>query len=69
MLATPILVDERQAAGMLQLAPRTLQQWRRAGEGPPHVRISSRCVRYRVSDLEVWAAERLRTSTPDVGGQ
>jgi predicted DNA-binding transcriptional regulator AlpA len=62
-----ILLDERDAAAALGLTPRTLQAWRSAGEGPPHVRISSRCVRYRVADLEDWAEARLRRSTSDFG--
>jgi phage terminase Nu1 subunit (DNA packaging protein) len=65
---TPIMVDERQAAAMLGMTPRTLQQWRRDGIDLPYVRVSSRCVRYRVVDLERWAAARLRTSTADNGG-
>ncbi|MEN8374402.1 MAG: helix-turn-helix domain-containing protein [Gemmatimonadota bacterium] len=65
--ATTILVDERDAAAALGLQPRTLAVWRSRGDGPPHVRISSRCVRYRVADLEAWAAERVRTSTADPG--
>lgn len=63
-----LLVDERDAAELLSLTPRTLQEWRRRGEGPPHVRVSSRCIRYRIVDLEEWAAERVRTSTSDNGG-
>ena len=62
-----LLVSERDAAAMLGLSDRTLQLWRQRGEGPPYVRISSRCVRYRVADLEDWAAERVRTSTADPG--
>lgn len=61
------LVDERQAAEMLSLTPRTMQEWRASGRGPPHVRISSRCVRYRVRDLEAWIEGRLRASTADQG--
>jgi predicted DNA-binding transcriptional regulator AlpA len=64
---TPLLVDERAAADALGLTPRTLQAWRARGEGPPHVRVSSRCVRYRPQDLEDWAAERVRSSTSDPG--
>lgn len=60
-----ILVDERAAAEALDLKPRTLQEWRRLGTGPPYVRISQRCVRYRVKDLDEWIAERVRTSTSD----
>lgn len=62
-----LLLSERDAAAALSLTPRTLQAWRARGEGPPHVRVSSRCVRYRVEDLESWAAERVRTSTSDAG--
>lgn len=58
-----LLVDEREAGRLLRLAPKTLQQWRQRGEGPPYVRVSSRCVRYRVRDLEAWAAGLVRTST------
>ncbi|MQA92561.1 MAG: helix-turn-helix domain-containing protein [Gemmatimonas sp.] len=57
--STIVLLSERDAAAALGLTPRTLQEWRRRGGGPPYVRISSRCLRYRVADLEEWAAERL----------
>ncbi|HEY8535206.1 MAG TPA: helix-turn-helix domain-containing protein [Vicinamibacterales bacterium] len=70
MRTTPIhalLIDEDEAAELLGLAPRTLQTWRHRGEGPPYVRISSRCIRYRVADLEAWAAGLVQRSTPDDG--
>lgn len=67
MTPCAILVDERTAADALRLTPRTLQEWRRRGGGPPYVQVSSRCIRYRPSDLEEWAADRLRTSTSDPG--
>jgi len=62
-----LLVSQRDAAAMLGVSPRTLELWRQCGDGPPYVRISSRCVRYRIADLEAWAAERVRTSTADPG--
>jgi hypothetical protein len=62
-----VLVDERTAATMIDLTPRFLQERRRTGDGPPFVRISARCIRYRPEDLEAWAAERIRTSTTDQG--
>lgn len=63
---TPKLaLNEVDAAHSLGLKPRTLQNWRWEGrDGPPWVRISSRCVRYLVSDLEQWARERTETSSP-----
>jgi hypothetical protein len=62
-----ILVDEREAADLIGLTPRFLQVRRQNGDGPPFVRVSSRCVRYRPEDLRAWAADRLRTSTSDLG--
>ena len=64
---TILLIDERDAAASLGLQPRTLQEWRRRGDGPAFVRVSSRCIRYRPEDLENWAADRVRVSTSDDG--
>jgi predicted GIY-YIG superfamily endonuclease len=61
-----LLVSEQEAADALGMTPRTMQEWRRRGGGPPFVRISSRCVRYRPDDLREWAGARIRTSTSDV---
>ena len=58
------LLDERQAAGRLCLAVRTLQKWRVTGGGPRFVKLG-RSVRYRQSDLDQWVRERQRTSTSD----
>lgn len=64
----PLLLDEREAARALGVSQRVLQDWRRTGRQLlPYVRISSRCIRYRLSDLEKFAAERLRMSTSDPG--
>ena len=61
---TPKLaLNETDAAHALGLTPRTLQNWRWNGQGPAFVRVSSRCVRYRVEDLEKWAAARVCAST------
>ncbi len=59
------LVDERVAADFLDLVPRTLQGWRQKGGGPPFVRLSKRCVKYRRINLKQHADERLRSSTSD----
>lgn len=62
------LLNEQAAAEALGLTARTMQSWRHSGSnGPPHVRISSRCVRYRLADLEQFAADRLCASTSDRG--
>lgn len=55
----PLLTTE-QAAAHLAIPARTLQSWRSKGRysGPPYVRLSSH-VRYRISDLDNWVAERV----------
>ena len=50
------LLRTEEAAALLGYTPRTLAVWRHRGEGPPHVRINGRTVRYRRSDLEAWIA-------------
>lgn len=61
------LLTEADAAELLGFSPRFLQERRYKGGGPKFVRVSARAIRYRPEDLEVWAAERLRTSTSDSG--
>jgi predicted DNA-binding transcriptional regulator AlpA len=43
-----------QAAAILQLSPKTLEQWRHEGRGPRFYRRSHRCVRYSLADLQAW---------------
>ncbi len=57
------LLNEVEAARFLGLRPRTLQNWRWSGEGPPFVRVSNRAIRYRISDLRRWVEERVVTTT------
>ena len=61
------LIDEAEAANFLDLSVRSLQGRRYKGGGPKFVRISSRCVKYRRIDLQMWAENLLRTSTSDRG--
>jgi hypothetical protein len=62
-----ILLSEFEAAKAIGLTPRFLTERRRTGDGPPYVRVSARCVRYRPTDIERWAEALLRTSTSDDG--
>ena len=59
------LLREPEAAELLGFKPRALQAWRRSGDGPRFVRVSSRAIRYRRRDLVDWAEERLCRSTSD----
>ncbi|HTG34971.1 MAG TPA: helix-turn-helix domain-containing protein [Thermoanaerobaculia bacterium] len=61
------LKTEKEAAGLLGFSVRTLQAWRVRGGGPQFVKVSARCVRYRLTDLDSWVEERLRRSTSDRG--
>ena len=48
------------------LSPRTLENWRWRGEGPPFVKIGRKVV-YRLVDVEGYEHEQLRTKTLPVG--
>lgn len=61
------LVRQEEAAALLSVSPRCMENWRYRGEGPDFVRVSGRCVRYRRSDLDKWIEERVRTNTSDRG--
>lgn len=65
-------LTERQLASSLNMSIRTLQGWRLKGEGPAFEKFG-RSVRYAVSTVEAWIAERERCSTsasaaPDLCG-
>ena len=45
------LLDTREAAEFLDLAPCTLNQWRFQGVGPSYVKVGRRSVRYYMNDL------------------
>ena len=61
------LLTAQEAAAYLGLTPRFLEMRRFNGNGPPYIRISSRCVRYLQSDLQAWVEDLRRTSTSDPG--
>ena len=55
-----------QAAERLGISPRTLEQYRRTGEGPVFHRFGY-LVRYLAADIDAWAAARRRITTADDG--
>lgn len=57
------LLDEEQAADYLGLSPRTLQNFRVRGGGPDYVKLGARAVRYRLSDLDEFIEDRVRSNT------
>lgn len=56
------LLKTDEAAEELGLSPRTLEGWRRRGEGPPYLHFGRR-VKYRIEDLEAYKAARLRANS------
>ena len=61
------LIDEDVAGDFLDVTPRSMQKWRQTGDGPPFVRISSRCIKYTRFKCRIWYEARLRASTSDHG--
>lgn len=59
----PRVVTEAEAAEILGVARRTLQDWRFRGVGPRYIAYSRRSVRYLVSDLLEYMERCARTST------
>lgn len=61
-----VYLDTQDAAERMDLSPRTLEQWRVKGGGPPFMKIGGG-VRYDRADLDQWLASRKRRSTSDPG--
>lgn len=56
------LMTTKQAAEMLGLSPRTLENWRVRGDGPGFVKVG-RAVRYSMSDLVLYCSYGHRPHT------
>ena len=60
--ATTTLLDEKQAADFLKIAPGTLSVWRSTGRYKvPFVKVGH-LVRYKRADLEAWVDSRTRAN-------
>jgi hypothetical protein len=60
------LLNEREAAALLRLSIKCLQNWRVRGGGPSFIRLG-RAIRYEVPALEAFVQEGVRRSTSDPG--
>ncbi len=65
-LSPPPLVNEIEAARILDLSPLTLRRWRWAGKGPAFIKAGGK-VLYDVADLDAWLDGHRRYSTSDPG--
>jgi predicted DNA-binding transcriptional regulator AlpA len=57
------LLTTAEAAALIGVKKRTVDDWRTTGAGPRYVKISHRCVRYRPKDIETWADKRVINNT------
>ncbi len=57
------LLTEGEVANVLGVRPKTVQAWRAAGEGPPHIKVGRKLIRYRPGDVAIWMQEH--SSQPD----
>lgn len=51
-------LSERQLAARWGVTPRTLQNWRAAGKGPPFLELGINTIRYRLEDIEAYEKSR-----------
>jgi hypothetical protein len=63
----PPLLNTEQAANYLSVSKAFLERDRWAGAQVPFVKVGSRTVRYRLSDLESYISNQVRRSTSDLG--
>jgi len=61
------LLTTKQAANILGVSPAFLERDRWAGAKVPFIRVGSRSIRYRHSDLDTYIESRVKTSTSSYG--
>lgn len=66
MAITDKLLNTKEAAQLLGVSKAFLERDRWAGARVPFIKVGSRAVRYRFSDLEGYIEGRLRHSTSEV---
>ena len=58
------LLSEGEVANVLGVKPKTVQAWRAAGEGPPHIKAGRKLIRYDPADLILWVREHRQPDSP-----
>jgi excisionase family DNA binding protein len=59
------LLTTTEVAELTGLSPETLAQWRWLKKELPFIRLGTKCVRYRQSDVDAWLAKRLVSVTSE----
>jgi predicted DNA-binding transcriptional regulator AlpA len=57
------LLDTKQTAAWLGVAPITLEIWRSKERGPAYVIMGTRSIRYRRTDVQTWLTAQTRQPT------
>ena len=65
-LSAIVLLTPRETAKHLRCSERKLERHRLVGDGPPFAKIGV-AIRYPLSELEKWLAERTQRSTSETG--
>jgi predicted DNA-binding transcriptional regulator AlpA len=58
MQTQSVYLDTEALAKHLGLTATALKEMRRRGDGPPWVKVTTKLVRYRLSDVEAWLTSR-----------
>ena len=59
------LLTTTEVAELTGLSPETLAQWRWLKKELPFIRLGTKCVRYRQSDVDAWLTKRLVSVTSE----
>ena len=51
-------LTDAQFCGLMNITPRTSNEWRRQNTGPAYVRVGPRRILYRRSDVDSWLTSR-----------
>ncbi len=60
------LLNQKQAADYIGVKTGTMEIWRYRGGGPPFIRISRRCIRYRPCEIDEWLNKRRAANTTEI---
>jgi len=62
------ILNTKEAAQYISMSKAFLERDRWAGARIPFIKVGSRAVRYRLSDLNTYLDSQVRQSTSDMGG-
>jgi predicted DNA-binding transcriptional regulator AlpA len=57
-----VLIDRKRLCETIGIAESTAAKWKREGKLPPAIKISARCVRWRLSDVKAFIAAKASAS-------